>query len=570
MILCINVFFNATAPHRAIDAAGRSGKQGRAKATEKDMSGAITRTMVTLKELVQSICSSDAPLVVKVKQCASGTAKTILVIPAFSSGDTENKPAVYDVDKIGSPAYVFSWRYRLLFLKYNPHVLENSQYRAANGCQGCGSNEPAHGGPPCLALAGVPLHARGCGHVICATGDRLSCWMCSKMVEHDSLKKLRTRIKHLANFKVTSENLKTQGYRLASGITYHGPKGPGGTPNLTLGVFDQMAASKTWTNDKLKAELHRLDLVVSGNQQALKERLRAALLKAASNHAPIALTVAIEPAVIEPDVIVRELVAAGIEPAVAITEPAVAITEPAVIIDDDDHSDDSEAGSQFDESGSENDSENKSEGELDNAVVDERVDVTEVLGNDHAQASGDCCETVKREVIKTELMATFQRLRPHIKQTLSKPIAAAVAAAVKPPMPPSPQDPTGRNPNLGDALEDVTALPQSMDITAPVPAPLPQPMESIEIAAHVPQPMDVGTAPPGTPCPPTSLATHPNPPCRIVVAPKRKRPAPTSEQKLSERLRKQKRYAEIKAAKEAAKDALKATLVPSSDSDDPN
>ena len=300
---------------------------------------------------------------------------------------------------------------------------------------------------------------------------------------------------HLATFKVTSDTLKTQGYRLASGITYHGPKGPGGTPNLTVGMFDQMAASKTWTNDKLKAELHRLDLTVSGNQQALKERLRAALLKAASNHAPIALTVAIEPAVIEADVIVRELVAAGIEPAVAITEPAVAITEPAVIIDDDDHSDDSEAGSQFDESGSENDSENESEGELDNAVVDERVDGTEVLGNDHAQACSDSCETVKREVIKTELMATFQRLRPHIKQTLSKPIAAAV----KPPMRPSPQDPTGLNPNPGDASGDVTALPHHMDIKAPVPAPLLQPMESMEIAAHAPQPMDVGTAPPGTP-----------------------------------------------------------------------
>ena len=495
-------YINATAPHRAIDAAGRPGKQGRAKATEKDMSGAITRAMVTLKELVHAICSSDAPLVVRVKQSgASGTAKTSLEIPAFSSGDTKNKPAVYDVDKIGSPAYVFSWRYRLLFLKHNPHVLENSQYRAANGCQGCSSNEPAHGGPPCLALAGVPVYARGCGHVICATGDRLSCWICSKMVEHDALKKLRTRMNHLATFKVTSDTLKTQGYRLASGITVHGPKGPGGTPNLTVGMFDQMVVSKTWTNNKLKAELQRLDLTVSGNQQALKERLRAALLKAASNHAPIAaLTVAIEPAVIEADVMVRELLAAGIEPAVAIApEPAVAITEPAVIIDDDYHSDDSEAGSQFDESGSENNCENESEGELDNAVVDERVDGTEVLGNDRAQASGDSCETVKREVIKTELMATFQRLRPHIKQTLSKPIAAAVAAAVKPPMRPSPQDPTGLNPNPGDASGDVTALPHHMDIKAPVPAPLLQPMESMEIAAHAPQPMDVGTAPPGTP-----------------------------------------------------------------------
>ena len=43
---------------------------------------------------------------------------------------------------------------------------------------------------------------------------------------------------HLATFKVTSDTLKTQGYRLASGITYHGPKGPGGTPNLTVGMFD--------------------------------------------------------------------------------------------------------------------------------------------------------------------------------------------------------------------------------------------------------------------------------------------------------------------------------------------
>ena len=66
-------------------------------------------------------------------------------------------------------------------------------------------------------------------------------------------------------------------------------------------------------------------------------------------------------------------------------------------------------------------------------------------------------------------------------------------------MRPSPQDPIGRNPNLGDSLGDVTALPQSMDITAPVPVPLPQPLESMEIAAHVPQSMDDVTAPPGTP-----------------------------------------------------------------------
>ena len=480
-------YIKATARHRAIDAAGRSGKQGRAKAPEKDMSGAITRAMFTLKQLVHKVCSSEAPTVVKVKKCSTGTAKTSIAIPAFSDDNTDNKPTVYEVDKIGSPAYVFSWRHQP-FLKYNPHVPENWQYRADNGCQGCGSVEPAQGVPRCLAVVGVPVHARGCGHVICATGDRMSCWMCSKMVEHDGLKKLRARMKHLETFKVTPETLKSQGYKLASGITFHGPKGPGGTPGLTVGMFDQMVVSKSWTNDKLREELRRLHLVVSGKSDDLKERLRAALLI----HAPI---VANEPAVvIEP---------AGIEPAVAITEPAVAITEPAVIIDDDDdHSDDSEAGSQFDESGSENDSENESEGELDNAVVDERVDGTEVLGNDHAQASGDSCETAKREVIKSELMATFQRLRPHIKQTLSKPIAAAVAAAVKPPMRPSPQDPIGRNPNLGDSLGDVTALPQSMDITAPVPAPLPQAMESMENAAHVPQSMDVETAPPGTPLPP--------------------------------------------------------------------
>ena len=109
-----------------------------------------------------------------------------------------------------------------------------------------------------------------------------------------------------------------------------------------------------------------------------------------------------------------------------------------------------------------------------NAVVDKGVD-GEVLGNDQAQAP-DCCEIVKREVIKTELMTTFQILRPHIQPTSSKPIAAAVnlplAAAVNLPL-----------------------LPQPMDITAPVPVPpLPQLMDDVT----APQLMDDVTAQ-GTP-----------------------------------------------------------------------
>ena len=458
-------YINATAPHRTIVAAGLSGRQGKAKAPEKDMSGSITRVMCTLKQLVHTICSSEPPFVAKVKKCTASTQKTNIAIPAFS--DTGSKPAVYDVDKIGSPAYVFSWRHQL-FLRYNPNSLESSPHRAPNGCQGCGSVEPAHGVPACSALISVPVHARGCGHVICATGHRVSCWLCSKMVEHDALKKLRTRMRHLNSFNLTPETLKTQGYRLASGITYHGPKGAGGTPGLTVEMFDQMVVSKTWTNEKLVIELRSLGLVVSGKADALKERLRAALLLAASKHVPIIPAVAIrEPAIMEP---AESAAVIAIEPA------AVSIIEPAtVIIDDDDNSDDdSELGNQ---SESDNDSADNGSDSADNGSEDEIVDGSDavvdehgdgkVLGNDHARAPDQFdCETVKREVIMTDLKITFQRLRPHIKPTLIKPIQATAVNQVSP-MPSYPQDP-GPNPNPGDALGDAAVLPQaaSMDVTA--------------------------------------------------------------------------------------------------------
>ena len=407
-------FMRATSTHRAVDAAARPGGQGKAKGgMEKDMGGAITKCMLTLQQLALKICSSDAPSVDKTKRCATGTSTTSINIPAFVAAD--NKPAVFNADKIGSPAFVFSWRYPVLFLNYNPHAVESWQHRAANGCQGCGSVEPAQGVPRCLALVGVPVHARGCGHVICATGDRKSCWMCSKMVRHDALKKLRTRMNHFNRFILTADTLKTKGYRLASGDMYHGPKGPGGTPGLTVAMFDQMTVSKTWTNEKLRDELRRLVLVVSGTADVLKVRLRAALVKlAASEPAP--------------------------------KTPAVAnADDDGVAIDDDDGSvsDDLEVDT-HDQSDSDHDSGDDDHEMVDgDAVVDEHVDGDAPLGKD-SQAFKS--EAVKREALVSDFKSTFQHLRPTIKTILlMKPIAAVVnlsSMSLSPPDPPIPISPS--------------------------------------------------------------------------------------------------------------------------------